>query len=253
MGLVGLPFSPWPSCWCWWCWWRCSWLCGSLLLFGTWSFSSILLAPEMEPQGSLRTSVVPGMHASLPHSCQTLCQVARGLPKTATHKDCLPIFSPDASRRLGHFREPDRPEGDGSWTCSRSSLPLEGLRRSSPCSAGWERSVRRLQATSLTRGPRCSQGMETGKERQTHTQSPIQRGLSHPRRSQRPSDCAQTRSHTPSSPATSQQSQPSRAQPLRHEPVPSEPRDSGHTVGPAFSQEAASCTRQGGTRSRRYS
>ena len=33
-----------------------SWPCGSLLLFGTWSFSSVLLAPDMEPQGSLRTS-----------------------------------------------------------------------------------------------------------------------------------------------------------------------------------------------------
>ena len=51
----------------------------------------------------------------------------------------------------------------------------------------------------------------------------------------------------PSSPATSQQSQPSRAQPLRHEPVPSEQRDPGHTPGPAFSQEAASCTRPRGT------
>ena len=53
----------------------------------------------------------------------------------------------------------------------------------------------------------------------------------------------------PSSPATSQQSQPSRAQPLRHEPVPSEQRDPGHTPGPAFSQEAASRTRPRGTRS----
>ena len=52
-----------------------------------------------------------------------------------------------------------------------------------------------------------------------------------------------------SSPATSQQSQPSRAQPLRHEPVPSEQRDPGHTPGPAFSQEAASRTRPRGTRS----
>ena len=155
----------------------------------------------------------------------------------------MPILSLDAARRLGHFPEPDRPEGDGPRTCTRSSLPHEGLRRSSPCSASWERSVRRLQAASLTRGQRCGQGMETGKERQTHTQSPIQRGLSHPRRNGRPSDCAQTRSCNPSSPATSQQSQPSRAQPLRHEPVPSEPRDPGHTPGPAFSQEAASCTR----------
>lgn len=201
MGLVGLPFSPWPSCWCWWCWWcwwRCSWPCGSLLLFGTWSFSSVLLAPDMEPQGSLRTSVVPGTRASPPHSCRTLRQVARGLPRTDTHKGCLPVFSPDASRRLGHFREPDRPEGDGSWTCTRSSLPPEGLPRSSPCSAGCERSVRRLQAASLTRGQRCGQGTETGNERQTHTQSPIPRGLSHPRRSGRPSDRAQARSCTPS-------------------------------------------------------
>ena len=201
MGLVGLPFSPWPSCWCWWCWWRwwwCSWPCGSLLLFGTWSFSSVLLAPDMEPQGSLWTSVLPGTHASPPHSCRTLCKVARGLPRTATHKDYLPIFSPDAARCLGHFQEPDRPEAHGPWTCSRSSLTLEGLRRSSPCLAGWERSVRRLQAASLIRGQRCCQGMETGKERQTHTQSPIQRGLSHPRRSGRPSDRAQTRSCTPS-------------------------------------------------------
>ena len=191
---------------CWWrsffgtgwvAWWRCSRPCGSLLLFGTWSFSSILLAPDMEPQGSLQTSMVPGTHASPPHSCRTLCQVARGLPRTATHKDCLPIFSPDAGQRWGHFREPDRPEGDGSWTCTRSSLPLEELRRSSPCSAGWEHSVRHLQAESLTRGPWCGQGMEMGKERQTHTKSPIQRGLSHPRRSGRPSGRAQTRSCTP--------------------------------------------------------
>ena len=249
MGLAGLPFSPWPSCWCWWCWWWCSWPCGSLLPFGTWSFSSTPLAPEMESQGSLRTSVGPRTHASPPHSCRTLCQVARGLPRTATHKDCLPLFSPDAARCLGHFREPDRPEGHNSWTCTRSSLPPEGLRRSSPCSAGCERSVRRLQAASLTRGPRCSQGMETGKERQTHTQSPIQRGLSHPHRSRRLSDHTQTRSCTPSSPVTSQQSQPLRAQPLSHEPVPSEPRDPGHTAGPAFSQEATSGTRPRGTRS----
>ena len=38
----------------------------------------------------------------------------------------------------------------------------------------------------------------------------------------------------PSSPATSQQSQPSRDQPLRHEPVPSERRDPRHTAGPPF-------------------
>lgn len=74
----------------------------------------------------------------------------------------------------------------------------EGLPRSSPCSAGCERSVRRLQAASLTRGQRCGQGTETGNERQTHTQSPIPRGLSHPRRSGRPSDRAQARSCTPS-------------------------------------------------------
>ena len=53
--------------------------------------------------------------------------------------------------------------------------------------------------------------MQTGKERQTNIQSPVQRGLSHPRRSARPSDRAQTRSRTPSSPGTSQQRQPSRA------------------------------------------
>lgn len=79
----------------------------------------------------------------------------------------------------------------------RSSLPPKGS-RSSPCSAGGERSVRRLQAASLTRGQRCGQGTETGNERQTHTQSPIPRGLSHPRRSGRPSDRAQARSCTPS-------------------------------------------------------
>ena len=151
----------------------------------------------MEPQGSLRTSVLLVRHGFPHHSCQTLCQVARGLPRTATHKNYLPILSLDAARRLGHFPEPDRPEGDGPRTCTRSSLPHEGLRRSSPCSASWERSVRRLQAASLTRGQRCGQGMETGKERQTHTQSPIQRGLSHPRRSGRPSGRAQTRSCTP--------------------------------------------------------
>ena len=175
MELVGLPFSPWPSCWCWWRWWWCSWPCGSLLLFGTWSFPRTLLEPDMETQGSLRTSVLPGMHASLPQSCRTLCQVARGPLRTATHKDCLPISSPDAARRLGHFREPDRPEGNDSWTCTCSSLPPEGLRRWSPCSAGWGHSVRGLQAAPFTRGQRCGQGMETGKERQTHTQSPIQR------------------------------------------------------------------------------
>ncbi|XDA73311.1 hypothetical protein R6Z07F_003584 [Ovis aries] len=71
----------------------------------------MLLAPEMEPQGTLRTSVLPGTHGSPPHSCRTLCLVARGLPRAATHKDCLPIFPPDAARRLGHFREPGRPEG----------------------------------------------------------------------------------------------------------------------------------------------
>ena len=56
--------------------------------------------------------------------------------------------------------------------------------------------------------------MQTGKERQTHTQSPIQRELSYPRRSARASDRAQTSSRTPSSPVTSQQSQPSRARQL---------------------------------------
>ncbi|KAI4570908.1 hypothetical protein MJT46_006425 [Ovis ammon polii x Ovis aries] len=54
----------------------------------------MLLAPEMEPQGTLRTSVLPGTHRSPPHSCRTLCLVARGLPRTATHKDCLPIVPP---------------------------------------------------------------------------------------------------------------------------------------------------------------
>ena len=132
MGLVGSPFSPWPSCRCWWCRWWCSWHRGSLLLFGTRRFSSMLLAPEMEPQGTLRTSVLPGTHRSPPHSCRTLCLVARGLPRTATHKDCLPIFPPRRCSTLGHFREPGRPEGHGAWTCTRSSLhlPAEGLRTS---------------------------------------------------------------------------------------------------------------------------
>ena len=224
MALVGSPFSPWPSCRCWWCRWWCSRHRGSRLLFGTWRFSSTLLAPEMEPQGTLRTSVLSGTHGSPTQSCWKLCLVARGLPRAATHKDCLPIFSADAARRLGHSREPGRPEEHGSWTCTRSSLhlPPEGLRRASPCSAGCERSVRRLQAASLARGQRCGQGLETGEERQSHTQSPIQRGLSHPRRSGRPWHRAQTRSRTPFAPPTSQQSQPSRAEPLGHKPVPRE-------------------------------
>ena len=176
MGLVGSPFSPWPSCRCWWC----SRHCGSRLLFGTWRFSSTLLAPEMEPQGTLWMSVLSGTHGSPPHSCRTLCLVARGLPRAATHKDCLPIFPPDGARRLGHSREPGRPQRHGAWTCTRSSLhhPRERLRRSSPCSAGCERSVRRLQAGSLTRGQQWGQGLETREGRQSHTQSPIQTGLS---------------------------------------------------------------------------
>ncbi|XP_027391481.1 uncharacterized protein LOC113889150 [Bos indicus x Bos taurus] len=208
----------------------------------------------MEPQGSLRTSVVPGTRASPPHSCRTLRQVARGLPRTDTHKGCLPVLSPDASRRLGHFREPDRPEGDGSWTCTRSSLPPEGLPRSSPCSAGRERSVRRLQAASLTRGQRCGQGTETGNERQTHTQSPIPRGLSHPRRSGRPSDRAQARSCTPSPHPL--QRLPSRASPRELSRSGTSPSQvNTETPGtlpgvcPALSQEAASRPRPRGTRS----
>ena len=148
---------------------------------GTWSFSSVLLAPEMEPQGFLRMSVVPGTHASPDDFCRTLCQVAQGLPRTATHKDCLSIFSPKTARCLGHFQEPDRPEGDGQWTCTCSSLPPEGLRRSSPCSAGWERSVRRLQAASLTRGQRCGPGNRDG-ERKANPQP-----KSHPERTLPPS------------------------------------------------------------------
>lgn len=88
--------------------------------------------------------------------------------------------------------------------------------------------------------------MEKGEERQTRTR-PIQGGPSHPRRSGRPSGRAQARSRTPSSPVTSQQSQPSRAQALGHEPVPSEPRGPGPTPGPDFFQEAASRTPPRGT------
>ena len=161
----------------------------------------------MEPQGSLRTSVLLVIPAGGPFPKQHYASQGH-----STHRALSPICSPVPARRLGRSREPDRPEGDGSRACSRSCLPRKGLRRSSPCSAGCGRSVRRLQAASLTRGQRCGQRMETGKERQTHTQRPIQRGLSQPRRSARPSGRAQTRSRTPSSPVTSQQSQLSRAQ-----------------------------------------
>lgn len=180
MALVGSPFSPWPSCRCWWCRWWCSRHRGSRLLFGTWRFSSTLLAPEMEPQGTLRTSVLSGTHGSPTQSCWKLCLVARGLPRAATHKDCLPIFSADAARRLGHSREPGRPEGHCAWTCIRSSLhlPPEGLRRASPCSAGCERSVRRLQAAVTHQRPAVRPGTgDGGRKAKPHPKSHPERTL----------------------------------------------------------------------------